>query len=583
MTLQPPLNIIATPTPTGISLSWQPNPANPAGVVYAIYRLPVTNAAAVAIIAQQINALTYTDSPTPGVQWTYLLHSQIADGTTSASAIPVTASYSALSAAPVVFYQPPAGSAYITDQWLASFPKDADGYTIFPTDNPVYIGSQPGDCTSFAAAQALCAKQGTRCILFRRGQTFDQSWIDDDIQIGGPSPSQPFVVGCTPDLNNPRPILTRGFGIDGSKYGVPAVKNLVIFGLDFYGNLRDPANPAFAPTSSNASWYQTFALRMIAGTAASPKGGDHLWIEDCRFRFFQMPVDLEGSFSTLITRRNIIDHNWAWHFGEYVSGITDVLIVENFFDHNGWNETAPGAGKTIFNHNAYLQIYTGAGDPQYRVINNIFARAACEGCQQRPGGLQDGNTYIGNPMAFFLESRDSIARNCVVTGAGFDLSAGPGNPRGDGFLSNFCTSILIENCIFTDKTDSINTDSAIVIQCIQDNTEANIPTQVTLQNVIVHNWTGPTFYIMGKPRPITFTNCDLPNFNAITPTPPGIIPTPKYVAPARTITKYAATLNLPTAAALLDAMSLQRRGNFNSNLTAPAVNQFFQSGFTVAA
>jgi hypothetical protein len=54
----------------------------------------------------------------------------------------------------------PAASAYPSDAWLASFPQDDCGFTIFPTPAPTniaYVGTLSGDFASFKPAQAFVA------------------------------------------------------------------------------------------------------------------------------------------------------------------------------------------------------------------------------------------------------------------------------------------------------------------------------------------------------------------------------------------------------------------------------------------
>jgi hypothetical protein len=452
-----------------------------------------------------------------------------------------------------------------SDPWFRAFPRDADGYTLFPTEGAVII-SNTGDVRDFKSAQQICQQTGRSAILFARGQRFTADQINDDVRTNGVSPRQPFVIGATPDVSNAMPILLGGFGIGDAH--LPATQNIVICDLDFYGDSRDPAADNFTTAGAVAAQSQQNALRMDAGN-----GGANLWIEGCRVRCFQSGISLESvaPFSSVIVRRNVIDHCWASHFGLYTAGLTDVLIDENWMDHNGW--MAGQSPKTILNHNGYLQTSSDP-DPQFRVQHNIFARGSCFGCQQRPGGLNLNNLYIGNPMAFLLEARDSVARNCVVTGAGFNLSIA-GQTRGDGFLSDFCTSVLIDTCIFTDKLDAINNNSAISINCVQDNTNANVPTVVKMQNTIVHNWSGPSVYISGQPGGMTYDNCDLPGMTA-----PGINMNPQYVDPDRTLQSYCESIGLDHSTEFLAAMVTQRRGNYRRVLTAMDVNNYIREGFT---
>jgi len=66
-----------------------------------------------------------------------------------------------------------------------------------------------------------------------------------------------------------------------------------------------------------------------------------------------------GGAQTIIVRRNVVTDSYSTDShaqGIYVSKVAKLTIEENFFTHNGFNETVPGAEKTIFNHNIYLQV-----------------------------------------------------------------------------------------------------------------------------------------------------------------------------------------------------------------------------------
>jgi hypothetical protein len=153
----------------------------------------------------------------------------------------------------------PAASAYPSDAWLASFPQDDCGFTIFPTPAPTniaYVGTLSGDFASFKPAQAFVAAAmaksgGSGAVYFRRGQAYAATAIDDNIQLNGPSASEPFIVGCTSDIQNPRPILQKSFGVGGNEYGNTCTQNVVLFGLDFYDPLGDPS---VTPTTSGSAY-----------------------------------------------------------------------------------------------------------------------------------------------------------------------------------------------------------------------------------------------------------------------------------------------------------------------------------------
>ena len=68
--------------------------------------------------------------------------------------------------------------------------------------------------------------------------------------------------------------------------------------------------------------------------------------------------------------------------GLYVQGVNGIQLMENVFDHNGWNENASGSKATIFNHNTYMR----ADNDNVVVIGNVFSNASSHGLQARSGG-----------------------------------------------------------------------------------------------------------------------------------------------------------------------------------------------------
>ncbi|MGD1275689.1 MAG: hypothetical protein ABR964_00525 [Tepidisphaeraceae bacterium] len=459
-------------------------------------------------------------------------------------------------------------SPYGSDGWLAMFGRDADGYTNFPVPaNAVIVGNQSGDVGDFRTAQQLAASNSSPCVLFRRGQTYTAAQINNNIQTNGTSPARPFIVGCTGDASLPRPILAAGFGLCG-KSGQP-VQNVVVFGLDFYDSTADPSAQRSPEQSATEA-----AIRMIDWLP----GGQNVSVEDCRVRFMQGGLEFQETgaapFQTLIVRRCTVDHCYGQRWGIYTNYIRDLLIDQCVLDHNGWMENIHP--KDIFSHNVYLQTWPASdtSDPQTRVRNCILARAASHGCQQRCGGLNDGCCYVGNPIAGFVAKKSGSAiQNATVCGAGFDLSIA-GQLRGMGLQTIACPSAALTNCILFDKQDAANNGWALQVAAHDSDTGLNVPTVLTASGLIVHNWTGPSFTIADTPGALAFSNCDLPGYMA-----PGVVATPTYADPARTVVSYAKTLGLPDAAGFLAAAALNRRGSYDARLTAAAFNAYIRAGY----
>jgi hypothetical protein len=491
----------------------------------------------------------------------------------------------AISSAPVV---PPPTPA---DIWLASFPRDPDGYTLFPVPaNAIILGTEPGDAPDLKTAQQAAQANQSNAVLLRRGQTYSAAQINDLWRLSGASPATPSILGCTGDLSLPRPIINGMLQVCDAKL---VSQNMAIFGLDFYDPSADPSSPKYAKAISQ---YEA-GIRFVD----SQPGSHYAWIEDCRFRFLQGGLEVQElsatSFQTFIVRRCTIDHNYGQRWGVYFNFVRDVIIEDCFADHNGWDEPLAGttaglAPKSDLSHNLYIQSWplTDKNDPQFRVRNLFSSRAAADGIEQRPGGTLDTAYLFANPIAGFLGQRPSRISNIIIDGGSgqFDLSCGTNGPRGQGISSNVCPTAEFTNIIATAKPDPVNAQFAFYVQTSSTGSDPNAATQATFNQLIAHNWTPAPgqnlVQIDPAPSPtIAYTNCDLPGITA-----PGILPTPAYVDPTRCLTKYATTLGaanvdgsppITDAKTFLAAAALNRRGKYDSRLTAPAAQSYVAAGF----
>jgi hypothetical protein len=479
-------------------------------------------------------------------------------------------------------------SSYPSDIWLANFPRDSagsiawdvfaaqNGYTLFT------IGNQAGDLpdykTAEAKANAVIASGKPAGILFRRGQSFGNE-CNDSFQTNGISPSLPFLVGSTFDLNNPRPHISKQISIGNARQ---PTQNIAVFGLDLYDPIHDPGSPTFSPTIPA---YPGIWLNSVVAD------GKNVLLDDIRSHFnsgFALQSNA-AYFQTLIVNRCELDHCWQYKAGGpsmggaiYASAIQDLFINQCTLDHNGWLEpTATWGGwpKNIYWHNLYLQTWNaGAGvDPQTRVVNSILARAAATGAEQRSGGLNDGNLFLGNPIAVYVGpgGNNPTISNAVIDGGGgeFDLSAGPGNPRGWGaFLNYLPTQGTLANVLCINKSDALNGGFALAVKC--DATPPT-PTNAMLTSNIVHGWTGNALEIDGVPASLTFAGaCDLGI--------PTIAPTKTYVDSTRTTASFTKSLAIAgetNATAFLAAAAGNCRGNWDARFTASAVCSFIRAGF----
>jgi hypothetical protein len=502
------------------------------------------------------------------------------------------------------------------------FERDKSGFTIFPlaegsriilvssTDGSDFNDGMLKPVRTLKKALSVARVGSPDRILFKRGDVFLQGNLNANIAKAGRSAMEPMIIGAYGDVRLPRPVLQSHIGL-GAKV-LP--RFIVLQSLDLYADTRDPALPSFH--IKRMSGEQGSGIRVICS-------GSFLWIEDCRCRDFGMGMVLQSKetelFDTLILRRCQIVDSWDFGFssGIYLDSFTNVLIEENLFDHNGWAAGVPGAGKTIFNHNMYLQHGEIGEDRHFIVRNNISARAASHGCQFRPGGLLENNLFLKNPLAAYVSFSSSVVRNNVVLdGDGI----GPGLARGLGLEFDNCPTVLAEGNILAHKPDKSNDLEALSYNPAKYS-ERHIPSRGEFANNVVYDWAGEAFklvtmpdglsvhdnffqqgddplidlkawrtqysfqnnhYVLEAARPfrIAKLDLDLADWRGQTGDTSDLAAA-KFADPSRDIVSYAKSIGLSDASleGFLAAAREQRRGHWDQRLTAQAVNEYIRAGF----
>lgn len=509
------------------------------------------------------------------------------------------------------------------DRWTKFFQRDQDGFTIFPlgegariilvstTDGSDFYDGMIQPVRTLRKALSLVRNGYPDRILFKRGDVFREADLDVNIQVEGRSPFEPLIIGAYGSNLLPRPILHSHLSL-GAKV---EPRYLVLQSLDLFASTRDPTSRSFSV--KKMSDHQNFGIGMICS-------GRFLWIEDCRLRDFGMDFVLQAPlnnyFDTLVIRRcQVLD---SWNFGMssgiYLENFQNVVIEENLFDHNGWTDL-PGAGKTMFNHNMYLQHGHMGEDRHIIVRGNISARAASHGCQLRPGGLLENNLFLKNPLAAFMSYSPSIARNNVVLDAD---SIDQNLTRGQGLEFLNCYQALAEGNIVAHKPDKRNGQEGLAFYP-EGRQGIPAPTVGVFRHNIVYDWAGPAFFIVSSPAGLyardnffeqkdepdvfikdwksqfVFQNnhyssqlaepfrigekyMDLSGWMAATGEKPNSAPA-RFVDPSRDIASYARSIGLKDASleGFLNAAREQRRGHWDSRLTAAAVNDYIRAGFAL--
>ncbi|MCS7032935.1 MAG: right-handed parallel beta-helix repeat-containing protein, partial [Phycisphaerae bacterium] len=324
-----------------------------------------------------------------------------------------------------------------------------DGWTTFgpSSDTQIwYVSSSSGDDNNpgtqaapfrtLAKAKSMMRDNRPDWLLLKRGDTFNEvfgSWTRS-----GRSPEEMMLIGAYG--TGPRPIVrTNGLDADGITLAggstIP-IRYLAIQGIEFIDNTHDGTE-------------DKYGIRL-------QRTGSHFYIEDVKVSNFKdgIVIGMEPpnpGVSNVTVRRSVIVDNWqkktSGHSqGLYASGTTNgLLIEENVFDRNGWKEGVPGAEKTVYNHNMYIN--DGARNVVIR--NNISTRASLRGILTRGGGVVSGNVTARNAIGIETWGNAIIDNNIVLENG--DV---PDFPQGFGIqvVENNGNAVITNNIIAHDRS-----------------------------------------------------------------------------------------------------------------------------------
>ena len=459
---------------------------------------------------------------------------------------------------------------------LEAFHLDANGWPTIPSgidSRTIYVSSSTGkdsnlgrtmemSVATIAAGLARLRNGYPDHLLLKAGDVFvNQSF--GSLKVSGRSISAPMVFGSYG--TGPAPVVETNPEID---YGI-AIGSLpgrggnfiVIEGIDFYSYTRDPHNAAYAgPRTSDLG---TFFLNPNTWVA----------LVGNKFRYYSTGVifnsgsgDVTSSNVTLY--RNIVLDSWSatsHSQGLYVSGVGNLVIEQNLFDHNGWNESIPGAEATIFNRNVYLQSNNGT----VTFVNNISANSSSEGIQARSGGTILGNLFLANSAGIYVGENPGTSsapvstltsaiasRNVILGSTSIPSSSGP-LPRGQGIN------------VFNARGPGIEITGNIIANPI--GSPVNQTGILLNSNVTGINATNNV--IFGVARPVIDSGVE----NA---TSPNAINLAGYANPRVSAGSYNASLGgSDSFAAFLAEVRKQSKENWRAQYTAKAVISYIETGF----
>ncbi len=459
--------------------------------------------------------------------------------------------------------------------------RAAPGFTPRPEPGPdtrvIYV-SQSGDdrnagtspdapLKTLEAAQKAMRPLGSDQMLLKAGDTFDKGF--GNWTRSGRSAERPVFVGVYGE--GPRPMI-RTFG-DGLLYihHSATVQHVIFQGFAADAARRNPASPEF--DADDVPYRE-------GGVTAYGRVEDVLF-EDLRlshygFNFVLQASEL-GRIRDVTIRRCIVLDAWNhWDakvggghssglFAKCVAGLT---VEQSLFDHNGWapaEADVEGAGRTLFNHNLYVQMDCSKVD----VRDNIVSRGASHGLQLRCGGDVTNNLFYRNSSAFFVAREDShVARNVVLQSD--DISKE--NPRGFGIDVLPVRTALVEGNIISQKRGSLPVATAIKVSWDKGSFEfTRGQFDVTLRDNLIHDWpqqNNRTIEVDTDSAKVTQTN--------------NVIDAPGWPDPDRDLARYAATVGVDgDGEAVLDALRNRPRNTWPDGLTATAINAYIRAGFGI--
>jgi hypothetical protein len=291
---------------------------------------------------------------------------------------------------------------------MMSVSLGADGFTDItpsPDTRTVYVSSTAGSdansglsanapVRSIAKGMSLIRDNAPDHLLLKRGDSWAEtvrSWSKS-----GRSANEPIVFGNYGDAAAARPLIRAGAGTAFESSG--SVDHLAVVGIHLWADKREPGAAGFDDTDN-------FGMRFIAST-------EGLLVEDCVIDQFGDNVYLSpyyGAQSNVTVRRSVITDAWSPKYksqGLYASDVDGLLLEDNVFDHNGWNEEADNGGASSMSHNVYI----ASPCDDVVVRGNVFSDAASHGLQARAGGQITGNLFLRNPihMSFGIVNGQTI-------------------------------------------------------------------------------------------------------------------------------------------------------------------------------
>jgi len=423
-------------------------------------------------------------------------------------------------------------NAVFTSKYVS---QDANGWTtVIPSPNgkQYYVSSSTGSDSNpgtqakpFATikkAAKLVRPGYPDWILLRAGDV----WYDDfgDFQpIGGLSADEPMVF--TSYGTGPRPQMRFTNGGDNvcfGHYSGHTFSHFYFIGLECYDSRKDPSSPDYESSNGKATASDTTAWGEV-------DNGDDILVEDNYFHFtaggIVVELDTGPAPKNVRIRRNVITDQYAasgaHSQGAFLANITNLLVEDNLFDHNAWNDQA-GIPAGVFNHHMYVV------DSYMKTIrNNLMLRdesLSLKLCSY--AGLNDAfaGALVYNNLIFEGEVGISMGygASAVLTGSAFTgfkvdnnilLQVDRDNPTGRGLgwgidIQNVSESYFTNNIFSQFDTLPGGNTYAFYEDRNPKGSINYVASGIAIQNNLIYQDAGEAFILDASP---TFTNIKIQN------------------------------------------------------------------------
>lgn len=469
----------------------------------------------------------------------------------------------------------------LSSDGFTQFTKSADTRVIYVAANG--NDSNDGLSTAKPMRTASAAYKQLRdgypdWLLFKAGDTFSGNL--GTISKSGRSSSEPMLISTYG--SGDRPIFLSPNGTWAEKFFQTKGDHVAFVGLHIIAENRDPNRSGFSSNMTSDEWNAS-AITFLGDA-------QDVLIEDCIMEYFKFAIVMQSSpndgyIRDIKIRRNAIlnsyghwDKNVAGHSSGLYAAYTDgLLIEENVWHHNGWNDKVSGAIRTKFNHNMYVQDNCTGNSV---VRGNIITNGSAHGLQLRSGGDITDNLFVGNPLAFFTGKYESdILRNVVLKSQ--DMGTGE-DIRGHGIEILPCLYARVENNIVSQKQGSADYAYAIGFNYNSTYTKAlnGQPFKASLKDNKVYRWprdNGASSAIKfgTQPQMTENTRNDLDKASGGSSDPP-------WIDPERDVESYMSSIGKTASLdALIQGAAFRPRGQWAEEFSAEAVNLYIRRGFDV--